>query len=183
MAVALTTVTSGDRQVEQAAFPPELERALELVPDANLAEPTTMPPNALAWQGDEAACLTQCVESFFGSVEMGGADPGVRSICGACPLQAACITHALANEAWGVWGLTERERASLGGVARRSKTNRGSGSPREAAASAVAAGIDPYALAEALCAVHAVAATAVDPEPTETLPAPVAATWTLPEAS
>lgn len=46
--------------------------------------------------------------------------PGVPTahaiaVCAACPVQAACLAHALAHdEPWGVWGgLTTRERIAL----------------------------------------------------------------------
>lgn len=38
----------------------------------------------------------------------------VRSICGRCPIQKACLAYAFENEDYGVWGgLTSLERASI----------------------------------------------------------------------
>ena len=156
MTIALTTPDPVIGSVDDVVFPPELEDALMLLPEKNLTEQVSLPDRVLDWQTpDTAACLSQCLESFYGSVEMGGADQGVRRICATCPLQQACITHALVYEPWGVWGLTERERGALGGVHSRSKSTRGITAPRRAASMAIASGIDPHALAGALEAVFA----------------------------
>lgn len=163
MTVVLTA-PEPETSVEDVVFPPELEQALALVPKENLTERLTLPLGALDWQRDtEAACLTQCVESFYGDPNLGGADLGVRAICATCPLQTKCISHALVYEQWGVWALTERERAALGGVCSRSG-RRSDYTPREAAASAIAAGVDPYALADALVAVHGKQHSAAEPD-------------------
>ena len=36
--------------------------------------------------------------------------------CMACPIFVQCARHAMSNEPYGTWGLTENQRASLGGV-------------------------------------------------------------------
>lgn len=36
--------------------------------------------------------------------------------CFACPILIECARHAMNNEPYGTWGLTENQRASLGGV-------------------------------------------------------------------
>lgn len=36
--------------------------------------------------------------------------------CFACPILVECARHAMNNEPYGTWGLTENQRSSLGGV-------------------------------------------------------------------
>ncbi|MDN5892861.1 MAG: WhiB family transcriptional regulator, partial [Nocardioides sp.] len=95
---------------QNGLLPAHLEQALELLPEDNLAPLPQLPVDALAWQNGDAACLSQCVESFFGGADVGEADPDVRRVCATCPLQTACMSHALAYEQWGLWALTESER-------------------------------------------------------------------------
>lgn len=39
-----------------------------------------------------------------------------RTMCATCPALIACAAHALVNEPYGTWGLTEEQRYGLGGV-------------------------------------------------------------------
>lgn len=39
-----------------------------------------------------------------------------RTMCAACPALIDCAAHALVNEPYGTWGLTEEQRYGLGGV-------------------------------------------------------------------
>lgn len=146
----------GDLRIAHAAgeeLPPDLVEALTLVPDRNLPEPDSHPCDQYDW--DEAACRSQFVDEFY-SDEATGVDGHARRVCASCPLQRQCMTYALAHEGWGLWCLTERERSAFGGVQGRQK--RTAWTPRRAAEDAVAAGVDPYRLADALWSVFGAAA-------------------------
>lgn len=78
----------------------------------------------------------------------------VRRICAGCPVLAECLLHGLTYEEWGAWGgLSERERAALGGKARRSlRSFPPSLTAEEAIRPLQQAGADPRSLDEALSA-------------------------------
>ncbi|WP_411103300.1 WhiB family transcriptional regulator [Streptomyces sp. cmx-4-9] len=73
------------------------------------------------WQA-EAACRGVGSEPFFPPEGERGKDREAReeaakAVCGACPVRARCLDHALrVSEPYGVWGgLTEKERLAAAG--------------------------------------------------------------------
>ena len=59
---------------------------------------------------DRAACLQADPEVFY--PEKGGSSRAAKRVCQTCPVQAECLSYALANdERFGIWGgMSERER-------------------------------------------------------------------------
>ena len=62
---------------------------------------------------DRAACLQADPEAFY--PEKGGSSRAAKRVCHTCPVQAECLSYALANdERFGIWGgMSERERRQL----------------------------------------------------------------------
>jgi WhiB family transcriptional regulator, redox-sensing transcriptional regulator len=62
---------------------------------------------------DRAACLHTDPDAFY--PEKGGSSRAAKRVCHTCPVQAECLSYALANdERFGIWGgLSERERRQL----------------------------------------------------------------------
>lgn len=89
---------------------------------------TIQPPNL---DPDNPFPSTDCQHDdlnhlFFGrdKAEPGGSETGserrkrehrAREVCRSCPFFVECALHGLEFEDYGVWGLTERDRRSLGG--------------------------------------------------------------------
>jgi WhiB family redox-sensing transcriptional regulator len=87
-----------------------------------MANLTRLPgPNADLWDWQlEAACRGTDSDVFFHpDRERGDAreqrEAAAKRICAGCPVQAACLDHALTvREPYGVWGgMAEHERAEL----------------------------------------------------------------------
>lgn len=80
--------------------------------------PNTAPPTE-HWQ-DHAACSGTNTELFFLTIDRYGTDvddpaliEAAKTVCRRCEVREECLTAALDNEEWGVWGETtqdERER-------------------------------------------------------------------------
>lgn len=72
---------------------------------------------SIDWEA--AACRDTDTEIFYRveeerSVKAYPYINAVRSICGRCPIQKACLAYAFENEDYGVWGgLTTLERKSI----------------------------------------------------------------------
>jgi WhiB family redox-sensing transcriptional regulator len=62
---------------------------------------------------DRAACLQADPEAFY--PEKGGSSRAAKRVCHTCPVQAECLSYALANdERFGIWGgMSERERRQV----------------------------------------------------------------------
>ena len=62
---------------------------------------------------DSAACLQADPDAFY--PEKGGSSRAAKRVCHTCPVQAECLSYALANdERFGIWGgMSERERRQL----------------------------------------------------------------------
>jgi WhiB family redox-sensing transcriptional regulator len=62
---------------------------------------------------DRAACLQADPDAFY--PEKGGSSRAAKRVCHTCPVQAECLSYALANdERFGIWGgMSERERRQL----------------------------------------------------------------------
>ncbi|MGA5496688.1 WhiB family transcriptional regulator [Streptomyces cinereoruber] len=81
-------------------------------------EDHTTPERPSSWR-DEAACVGWNPELFFPVAEKGVPASlktrPAKEVCGACPVVAECLAHALQRpEEYGVWGgLDEYERADL----------------------------------------------------------------------
>lgn len=71
--------------------------------------------DAPAWVQD-ALCAQTDPEAFFPT--KGGYTEPAKRICRACPIQAACLAYALAdNSLDGIWGgTTPRQRRAIRGV-------------------------------------------------------------------
>ncbi len=78
---------------------------------------TTHEPHGREWRS-QAACLGTDPELFFPAAETGPVHDAqvaaAKTVCGRCPVVAACLTEALARIPYGVaGGLTEDERRIL----------------------------------------------------------------------
>jgi WhiB family redox-sensing transcriptional regulator len=74
---------------------------------------TTLSLSAVGTWQDHAACAGLDGELFF--PERGTDTTAVRAVCTTCPVQGACLEHALAHrEDHGIWGgLTAPERQRI----------------------------------------------------------------------
>lgn len=74
--------------------------------------------DAYEWQ-DQGLCRRLPTEMFFGmELSRGGTrilhEERAKSVCRRCPVIDACLRHAMAAEAYGIWGgTTAQERADL----------------------------------------------------------------------
>lgn len=67
-------------------------------------------PEVLAQKG---ACRTVEEPEIFFPTEYDDSHEA-REICSACPVMELCLTYALPNEKWGLWGgASEKQRASM----------------------------------------------------------------------
>lgn len=147
----------------QETLPQFLLDAVDLIPADGV---DALPPardGAINTDWGDAACQEHYTEAFFPYPETGEyLVPGIRAVCATCPVQTKCMVQALKAEAWGLWCLTETERAALGGVTtdpRLRERNRS-----HYVVTALNAGVDPYNLADALNQVFSAGGNRVDVE-------------------
>lgn len=138
-------------------LPAYLREALKLVP----VRPRYTPNDPLIGEYptiERPVCAEIGLDEYYpppsgGAPVNGVLTEGLREgSCAKCLGQTDCMIWALRNETHGLWGLTESERASLGGRAIR-RDNKFD-NPEQAALSALRHGIAPESLAEAIIAVH-----------------------------
>ena len=55
---------------------------------------------------DQAACKTADPELFFTDAKETDKVAEAKSYCGVCPVVLQCLTHALKNDEFGIWGGT-----------------------------------------------------------------------------
>lgn len=132
-------------------IPALLAAVLEHVPESPIRsqkEPMIgAVPKSLAEEGN---CAQSFEDQFYPD---DFANEARKAYCRGCPAQTDCMIWALRNEGFGIWGLTEGERAALGGVRHR-YIRRRPGAATRAASRAIKGGIDPDNLAAALMEVH-----------------------------
>lgn len=88
-------------------------------------------PENTVWDLEPVAFIpdqpTACVDGTVGTTVADLTGPQARAAraeldefqrtrCATCPALIACAAHALVNEPYGMWGLTEEQRYGLGGV-------------------------------------------------------------------
>ncbi|MFI7644109.1 WhiB family transcriptional regulator [Nonomuraea sp. NPDC049400] len=80
--------------------------------------PITRPRPSWGWQ-DDAACRGQSLTLFFGyegerAEARDARERMAKAICAECPVRRECVEFALSRpEKYGIWSLTEDERASV----------------------------------------------------------------------
>jgi WhiB family redox-sensing transcriptional regulator len=87
--------------------------APQTAPESDGGPPwTAAAPTTEEWRLD-ALCAETDPDAFF--PEKGGSTREAKRVCTGCPVRAACLDFALANdERFGIWGgLSERERRRL----------------------------------------------------------------------